>query len=378
MSYSFDSDGWDLFTTPFSSTPTRTASASSTQQAERPRQKPSEASPHNTTPPAAQRNPLPTQKAAPPVRQTADTQQKQIDEQKAPTATASASDENPALESSAPSPAQAQPDIAKQEQADPPKTPVPAQADSAKQEQAAPTKAPAPASTPPVAPQKELVLDMSSGSGAGAGAAPAPVQDDTERRKAHEASEAKRRAEWEAKQTAKKQAEEASIQKLNDMSDADAIAVAVKRISTDVERITWRNMKECVADHIQELCRKDTEFARKTMHPRKSMVKCFKYINRMAKEYVRQEMEDNDIQPDGGGYGCDVPDGLVYQFAEDYFNAIDAPEDKEKEEMFVPKPYTGTTTKTATKPAKKAEKKPKKQQDTPSDSYEQISLEGVM
>lgn len=350
MSYSFDSDGWDLFTTPFSSTPTRTASASSTQQAERPRQKPSEASPHNTTPPAAQRNPLPTQKAAPPVRQTADTQQKQIDEQKAPTATASASDENPALESSAPSPAQAQPDIAKQEQADPPKTPVPAQADSAKQEQAAPTKAPA----------------------------PAPVQDDTERRKAHEASEAKRRAEWEAKQTAKKQAEEASIQKLNDMSDADAIAVAVKRISTDVERITRRNMKECVADHIQELCRKDTEFARKTMHPRKSMVKCFKYINRMAKEYVRQEMEDNDIQPDGGGYGCDVPDGLVYQFAEDYFNAIDAPEDKEKEEMFVPKPYTGTTTKTATKPAKKAEKKPKKQQDTPSDSYEQISLEGVM
>ena len=162
------------------------------------------------------------------------------------------------------------------------------------------------------------------------------------------------------------------------MSDADAIAVAVKRISTDVERITRRNMKECVADHIQELCRKDTEFARKTMHPRKSMVKCFKYINRMAKEYVRQEMEDNDIQPDGGGYGCDVPDGLVYQFAEDYFNAIDAPEDKEKEEMFVPKPYTGTTTKTATKPAKKAEKKPKKQQDTPSDSYEQISLEGVM
>ena len=378
MSYSFDSDGWDLFTTPFSSTPTRTASASSTQQAERPRQKPSEASPHNTTPPAAQRNPLPTQKAAPPVRQTADTQQKQIDEQKAPTATASASDENPALESSAPSPAQAQPDIAKQEQADPPKTPVPAQADSAKQEQAAPTKAPAPASTPPVAPQKELVLDMSSGSGAGAGAAPAPVQDDTERRKAHEASEAKRRAEWEAKQTAKKQAEEASIQKLNDMSDADAIAVAVKRISTDVERITRRNMKECVADHIQELCRKDTEFARKTMHPRKSMVKCFKYINRMAKEYVRQEMEDNDIQPDGGGYGCDVADGLVYQFAEDYFNALEAPVDKEKEEMFVPKPYTGTTTKTATKPAKKAEKKPKKQQDTPSDSYEQIGLEGVM
>ena len=215
---------------------------------------------------------------------------------------------------------------------------------------------------------------MSSGSGA----APAPVQDDTERRKAHEEAEAKRKAEWEAKQAAKKQAEDAALQKLNDMSDEDAIAVAVKRISTETERLTRRNMKECVAEHIQELCRKDTAFARKTMHPRKSMVKCFKYITRMARDYVKQEMEDNDIRPDGGGYGCDVPDGLCYQWAEDYFNSTDAPEDKEKEETFVPKPYTGTTTKTATKPAKKAEKKPKKQQDKPSNGYEQMSLEGVM
>ena len=96
-------------------------------------------------------------------------------------------------------------------------------------------------------------------------------------------------------------------------------------------------MKECVAAHIQELCRKDTEFARKTMHPRKSMVNCFKYITRMAKEYVKQE--------------------------------------REKEETFVSKPYTGTTTKTAAKKSNKAEKK---QQDKPSNGYEQISLEGMM
>ncbi len=343
MSYSFDTDGWELFNTPFSNTPIRTTAALPKTQAE--------VSPHNTTPPAAQRNPLLTQKAVPPVRQTADMPQKESDAQKLEPASV----ETIPVQREKPAPSSAQ-----------------AQLDTAKQEQTAPPKAPAPTSTQPTEPQKDLVLDMSSG------AAPAPAQDDTERRKAHEAAEAKRKAEWEAKQAAKKQAEEAAIQKLNTMSDADAIEAAIKRIGTETERLTRRNMKECVAEHIQELCRKDTEFARKTMHPRKSMVKCFKYITRMAKEYVRQEMEDNDIQPDGGGYGCDVPDGLCYQWAEDYFNSTDAPEDKEKEETFTPKPYTGTTTKTADKPAKKAEKKPKKQQDKPSNGYEQISLEGVM
>lgn len=253
-----------------------------------------------------------------------------------------------------------------------PKAPAPVQADTTKQEPVTPPKAPVPASTQPAAPQKELVLDMSSGSGA------APAQDDTEKRKAHEESEAKRKAEWEAKQVAKKQAEEAALQQLNAMNDEDVIAASTARISTEVERLTRRNMKECVAAHIQELCRKDTEFARKTMHPRKSMIRCFKYINRMARDYVKQEMADNDIKPDGGCYGTDVPDGTVYQWAECYFNATDAPEDQEKEEKFVPKPYVSTSAKPAKK-AKKTEKKPKKQQNKPSnDGYEQISLEGVM
>ena len=303
MSYSFDTDGWELFSTPFSTAPTPQPSKQATDI-----QKPSA-----------------VQQSKP-----------------APVTTAPAPDEKPA------------PAI---------------QANTAKPEPASPPKASVPASTPPVTPKKELVLDMTSGT--------APAQDHTPKRKAHEESEAKRKAEWEAKQAAKKQAKEAALQKLNAMSDEEAIAASVKRISTDTERLTRRNMKECVAEHIQSLCKKDTAFARKTMHPSKSMVKCFKYVNRMAKEYVKQEMEDNDIQPDGGGYGCDVPDGLCYQWAEDYFNATDASEDQEKEEKFVPKPYTGTTA----KPAKKTEKaktKPKKQQSKPSGGYEQISLEGVI
>lgn len=343
MSYSFDSDGWDLFNTPFGA-PVRTAPAPSRQQAEWSQQKPPEAMQRSHS--LAQE-----QKTPPLSQQTTEVQQKPTAVQPpkpASSETAPVTDESPA-----------------------PKAPAPVQADTTKQEPSSSPKAPVPASTLPVAPQKELVLDISSGSGA------APVQDDTEKRKAHEESEAKRKAAWEAKQLAKKQAEEAALQQINAMSDEDVIAASVKRIGTDTERLTRRNMKECVAEHIQELCRKDTEFARRTMHPRKNMIRCFKYINRMAKEYVKQEMADNDIKPDEGIYGCSVADGLVYHWAEEFFNATDVPEDQEQEEKFVPKPYVATPAK-PTKKAKKAEKKPKKPQNKPSNGYEQMSLEGVI
>lgn len=41
----------------------------------------------------------------------------------------------------------------------------------------------------------------------------------------------------------------------------------------------------------------------------------------------------------GERIGGDVPDGLCYQWAEDYFNDVDVKEDKDKEDEFVPKPY---------------------------------------
>ena len=214
--------------------------------------------------------------------------------------------------------------------------------------------------------QKELVLDMSSGSGAISN----NKSDDTEKRKAHEAAEAKRKAEWDATQKAKKQAEEEAIKRIQSMSDADAICTSTRYISSDIERITRRTMKECVADHLQERCREDTEFARLTMHPGKSLINCFKYINRLAKEYIKQEMEDNDTAPENGIYGCDVPDGLVFDWAEDYYYDADAPEDKKKEERFVPHPYIGTKT-TASKTKKPAKEKPK--QET-SGTYEQMSF----
>lgn len=198
------------------------------------------------------------------------------------------------------------------------------------------------------------------------------------KRNAHEEAEAKRKAAWEERKEAKRQAEEAALQKVNAMGKEETIEAAIARVRTDMERLTRRNMKECMASHIQEVCRNDSAFARCTMHPKKSMANCFRYINRMAKEYGRREMEENGIRPDGDGYGFDVPDGLCYQWAEEYFHAEDAPEDREKEEPFVPRPYVGATSKTAKQKKEKPKKEKPKKENSACDGYEQMTLEGVM
>lgn len=229
-----------------------------------------------------------------------------------------------------------------------------------------------PSADKPEPPQKELALDMSDHTipaGKSLGAS------EETKRKAHEEAESKRKAEWEARQLAKKQAEEDALQKLQSMSDADAVAASTECVRLAIERITRRNMKECVAGHIQELCQKDPGFARRVMHPKKSMIHCFKYINRMAREFIKQEMEDNEIRPENGVYGSDVPDDLCYQWAEDYFRDPDAPEDQEKEERFIPRPYPGPTPKPKDKKAARGRKTAKKE--PKENNYEQMSLTGV-
>lgn len=182
-------------------------------------------------------------------------------------------------------------------------------------------------------------------------------EDEETGRTEHETAEARRKAEWEEKQQAKKAAEQEKLERIAEMSDDAAAAAAVKQVGADTEKLTRRNMKDCVAEYIQTLCLEDPGFARMVMHPHKNMIRCFRYINRKAREYVKQEMEDNDIKPENGVYGSDVPDDLCYQWAEDYFRDSDAEEDREKEEKFVPKPYTGKAGSRA-KTKKAAEKKP--------------------
>lgn len=225
----------------------------------------------------------------------------------------------------------------------------------------------------PEPPKKELAMDLTDHA-IPAGKPLDASEDEKRKRKAHEEAEAKRKAEWDAKQAAKKQAREEALRAIKDMSDSDVMSASTERVRKDVERLTRRNMKECVSEHLQNLCRKDPVFAQQILLPQKSMVHCFQYINRKAKDYIQQEMQDNDIKPENGVYGGDVPDDLCYQWAEDYFNDPDAEEDKEKEEEFIPHPYVGSSASKSKKTSKKtaAKKEPKKQEPK---SFEQMTLE---
>lgn len=145
-----------------------------------------------------------------------------------------------------------------------------------------------------------------------ADAAPAASGDDAARRRAHEAAEVKRKAEWEAAQAERRASEQAQLDRVAAMSPADVAALSAKRVSADTERLTRRNMKDCVSEHIQSLCRENPAFARRVLHPRKTMARCFRYIYRQAQEFAKQEMKDLGESHVDGVYGLDVPDGLCY------------------------------------------------------------------
>ena len=160
----------------------------------------------------------------------------------------------------------------------------------------------------------------------------------------HEASEAKRKSEWEVRQQAKKEAVKAQLERIKSMSAEELVSESMKRVEADTEKLTRRNMKECVSEYIQTACMEDEGFAQQVMLPQKNMVRCFQYINRKAYEYVQDEMKADGIEPgrDTPCYSADIPDGLCYHWAEEYFRTMDVKEDKEEEEKFVPKPYAGT------------------------------------
>lgn len=178
-----------------------------------------------------------------------------------------------------------------------------------------------------------------------------------QKKRAHEEAEAKRKAEWEAQHQEKEEAELMAWETAVAVSDEELATASMGRVGKDVERLTRRNMKICVAEHIQTKCLEDMDFARQTMHPRKNMIHCYRYINRKALEFIKKEMEDNDEKAGFEGFGGDVPDDLCYKWAEDYFYDLDADEDKDKDDKFVPKPYTGPSPKSKKPAAKKPDKK---------------------
>ena len=211
----------------------------------------------------------------------------------------------------------------------------------------------------------KLTEDSSASDEAPAEEAPPEEDNEEQKRKEHEEAEAKRKAEWEAKKQAKEEEILFAWENATALDDEALAAASSKRVGDDAERLTRRNMKQCVTEMIQVFCHEDLDLARQVMHPRKNMVNCFRYITRKAKEFVLQEMKDNDIKPSAEGYGSDVPDDLCYQWAKEYFFDMEAPEDKDpNEEQFVPKPYVGkTTTSKAKKKIEKKKPEPKKVED---------------
>ena len=185
--------------------------------------------------------------------------------------------------------------------------------------------------------------------------------EDDKKRREHEEKEAQRKKEWEEAQQKKKEVEDAAWKLVLDMTDDEVASKSAVHVSSSTERLTRRNMKVCVSEHIQEKCLEDPAFARQTMHPRKNMIHCFRYITRKAKEYLEEEMKlAKEIDPDSvdtasGGYGDDVPDDLCYQWAEEYFFDMKAPEDGKKEE-FKEKPYYSSVSRTTAKKPKEKRK----------------------
>ena len=203
--------------------------------------------------------------------------------------------------------------------------------------------------------------------------------DSTDTKKAeHEAAEAKRKAEWEEKQAWKKAETDKTNLEITAMSDDDVMQASMKKTGDDIERLTRRNMKLCVNEHIQTVCLTNPAFARKILHPNKNMMNCFKYINQKAQEYLKQEMEMNEEKPVSGGYGGDVPDDMCYQWAEDYFNDPDAEVDRDKDDKFVPKPYYGgsSSSKKTKKEEAKQKTKPGVSEKAPAPQSGQIDLFG--
>lgn len=177
-----------------------------------------------------------------------------------------------------------------------------------------------------------------------------PEQTEAQKKAAFEAEEAKRKAEFDAKKA--KKDEEIQIEwEINTMmSPEELFAKAKDTLSVGIERITQKSMKECVGAHLIAVSQQQEVIARHIFHPEKSLVNCFRYINRKAKEYLEEYMKLTDEKQDKNGViGIDIPDNLCYQWAEEYFSYTNIPEDHEDEEKFVPRTYRPTTTTKATK-----------------------------
>lgn len=173
-----------------------------------------------------------------------------------------------------------------------------------------------------------------------------PKSDDAARREFEE-EEAKRKADWEAKQLAKLQMEADTVQRVGAMNSEERSIAAAERLSKEFELFSRMELKSYLTQQIQMKCYEDPELAKAALHPRKSFGNCLRYVNRRAYEYFTQERKDTgevpcDGNPAQGIYCAAIDSELCTQWAEDYYRDPFAKEDLSKDEEYKPAAYHST------------------------------------
>lgn len=202
------------------------------------------------------------------------------------------------------------------------------------------------------------------------GASPSPQaskeEQEKQHRAEHEAKEAARKTEFEEKKRRKKEEKERARHAVHIMSDADAMAAAVKMIEKEENRFKkefdddFNGVVEmAILQTLKAGCQCDADFARSILNPDKCLKNCFRYMGTQAYEMKKEAIRK---QTRGGtqyaAFG--FPPRLCYQWAMDYFKNLNAPEDKEPEERFKPQPYHPAM-KSPAKPTQPTQAKPKEE-----------------
>lgn len=200
-------------------------------------------------------------------------------------------------------------------------------------------------------------------------------EQEKQHRAEHEAKEAARKSEFEEKKRRKKEEKERARLAVRMMSEADATAAAIQMIEeTEKEILKEFNddpnsvVQMAVLQTLKAGCQCDADFARSILNPDKCLKNCFRYVGtqayEMKKEAIRKQIRG------GAQYAAfGFPPRLCYQWATKYFQDLNAPEDKEPEEKFKPRPYRPAM-KSAVKPTQPASANKSK----PKEESAQLSL----
>lgn len=191
-------------------------------------------------------------------------------------------------------------------------------------------------------------------------------EQEKQRRAEHEAKEAARKAEFEEKQRRKKEEKERARHAVSIMSDADALAAAIKMIEKEENKLRKEFdddpngvVEMAILQTLKAGCQCDADFARSILNPDKCFKNCFRYMGTQAYEMKKEAIQK---QTRGGAQYATFgfPPRLCYQWAMDYFNDLNAPEDKEPEEKFKQQPYRPSM-KSPAKPTQPTQAKPKEE-----------------